>query len=90
MHRTGGSRLVRAGPYLSDLHDLDVATPVPPRARAADALTGSAGLALLVTAVQRAPEAAPTAAPTPTASADPNAADPKDTTLPTGSLMLTP
>lgn len=43
----------------------------------------------LVTAVQRAPEAAPTAAPTPTASADPNAADPKDTTLPTGSLMLT-
>ena len=43
----------------------------------------------LVTAVQRAPEAAPTAAPSPTASADPNAADPKDTTLPTGSLMLT-
>ncbi|WP_461172051.1 RcpC/CpaB family pilus assembly protein [Arthrobacter sp. Z1-9] len=44
---------------------------------------------VLVTAVQRAPEAAPKAAPTPTASADPNAADPKDTTLPTGSLMLT-
>jgi pilus assembly protein CpaB len=43
----------------------------------------------LVTAVQRAPEAAPTAVPSPTASADPNAADPKDTTLPTGSLMLT-
>lgn len=43
----------------------------------------------LVTAVQRAPEAAPTAAPSPTATADPNAADPKDTTLPTGSLMLT-
>jgi pilus assembly protein CpaB len=43
----------------------------------------------LITAVQRAPEAAPTAAPSPTASADPNAADPKDTTLPTGSLMLT-
>ena len=43
----------------------------------------------LVTAVQRAPEAAPTAAPSPTASADPKAADPKDTTLPTGSLMLT-
>ncbi|WP_458781443.1 Flp pilus assembly protein CpaB [Arthrobacter sp. D3-16] len=43
----------------------------------------------LVTAVQRAPEAAPASAPTPTASADPNAADPKDTTLPTGSLMLT-
>lgn len=43
----------------------------------------------LVTAVQRAPEVAPSAAPSPTASADPNAADPKDTTLPTGSLMLT-
>jgi pilus assembly protein CpaB len=43
----------------------------------------------LVTAVQRAPEAAPAAAPAPTASADPNAADPQDTTLPTGSLMLT-
>lgn len=43
----------------------------------------------LVTAVQRAPEAAPTAAPTPAESADPNAADPRDTTLPVGSLMLT-
>lgn len=43
----------------------------------------------LVTAVQRAPEAAPAAAPAPTASAEPNAADPRDTTLPTGSLMLT-
>jgi pilus assembly protein CpaB len=43
----------------------------------------------LVTAVQRAPEAAPTAAPSPSASADPNAADPQDTTLPIGSLMLT-
>lgn len=43
----------------------------------------------LVTAVQRAPEAAPTAAPTPSATADPNAANPQDTTLPTGSLMLT-
>lgn len=43
----------------------------------------------LVTAVQRAPEAAPTAAPTPSASADPNAANTQDTTLPVGSLMLT-
>lgn len=43
----------------------------------------------LVTAVQRAPEAAPTAVPARAASADPNAADPQDTTLPTGSLMLT-
>ncbi|MFJ5693571.1 Flp pilus assembly protein CpaB [Arthrobacter sp. NPDC093125] len=45
----------------------------------------------LVTAVQRAPEAAPTAAPAPTATAstDLNAADPRDTTLPVGSLMLT-
>lgn len=43
----------------------------------------------LVTAVQRAPEAAPTAAPSPSASADPNAANPQDTTLPVGSLMLT-
>ncbi|MDQ0677554.1 pilus assembly protein CpaB [Arthrobacter pascens] len=43
----------------------------------------------LVTAVQRAPVATPKAAPAPTASADPNAADPQDTTLPTGSLMLT-
>lgn len=42
----------------------------------------------LVTAVQRAPQAA-TAAPTPAAGADPNAADPRDTTLPVGSLMLT-
>jgi pilus assembly protein CpaB len=40
----------------------------------------------LVTAVQRAPEATPTAQPTPTASAT---ADPRDTTLPVGSLMLT-
>lgn len=43
----------------------------------------------LVTAIQRAPEPATTAQPAPTASADPNAADPQDTTLPTGSLMLT-
>lgn len=43
----------------------------------------------LVTAVQRAPEAAPTAAPSPAASADPNAANLQDTTLPVGSLMLT-
>jgi pilus assembly protein CpaB len=43
----------------------------------------------LVTAVQRAPEPAATAQPAPTASADPNAAAPQDTTLPTGSLMLT-
>ena len=40
----------------------------------------------LVTAVQRAPEATPAAQPTPTASAT---ADPRDTTLPVGSLMLT-
>ncbi|TLM74707.1 Flp pilus assembly protein CpaB [Pseudarthrobacter sp. NamB4] len=39
----------------------------------------------LVTAVQR----APVATPAPSASADPSAADPQDTTLPTGSLMLT-
>ncbi|KRE64307.1 flagellar biosynthesis protein FlgA [Arthrobacter sp. Soil736] len=43
----------------------------------------------LVTAVQRSPEAAPTAVPAPSASADPNAANPQDTTLPVGSLMLT-
>jgi pilus assembly protein CpaB len=43
----------------------------------------------LVTAVQRAPEPAAKTRPAPTASADPNAADPQDTTLPTGSLMLT-
>lgn len=43
----------------------------------------------LVTAIQRAPQAAPAATPAPTAGTDPNAADPKDTTLPTGSLMLT-
>ncbi|WP_314191521.1 RcpC/CpaB family pilus assembly protein [uncultured Arthrobacter sp.] len=43
----------------------------------------------LVTAVQRAPQAAATAQPATTASADPNAPDPQDTTLPTGSLMLT-
>lgn len=41
----------------------------------------------LVTAVQRAPEAA-AANPAPTASAEP-ATDPRDSTLPTGSLMLT-
>lgn len=40
----------------------------------------------LVTAVQRAPEATPTPQPAPTASAT---ADPRDTTLPVGSLMLT-
>ena len=40
----------------------------------------------LVTAVQRAPEVTPAAQPTPTASAT---ADPRDTTLPVGSLMLT-
>jgi pilus assembly protein CpaB len=43
----------------------------------------------LVTAVQRAPQPAATAQPTSTASADPNAPDPQDTTLPEGSLMLT-
>lgn len=43
----------------------------------------------LVTAVQRAPEPTPTAQPSPTASADTSAANPQDTTLPTGSLMLT-
>lgn len=43
----------------------------------------------LVTAVQRAPEATPTAQPAPTASTDTSAAAPQDTTLPTGSLMLT-
>ena len=40
----------------------------------------------LVTAVQRAPEATPAAQPTPTAGAT---ADPRDTTLPVGALMLT-
>lgn len=40
----------------------------------------------LVTAVQRAPETTPAAQPTPTASAT---TDPRDTTLPVGSLMLT-
>lgn len=40
----------------------------------------------LVTAVQRAPEATPATQPTPTASAT---ADPRDTVLPIGSLMLT-
>lgn len=40
----------------------------------------------LVTAVQRAPEATPAAQPTPTESAT---ADPRDTVLPVGSLMLT-
>jgi pilus assembly protein CpaB len=43
----------------------------------------------LVTAVQRAPEAAPTAAPTPEATSGATSADPRDTTLPVGSLMLT-
>jgi pilus assembly protein CpaB len=43
----------------------------------------------LVTAVQRAPQPAATAKAAPSASADPNAADPQDTTLPTGNLMLT-
>ena len=43
----------------------------------------------LVTAVQRAPEAAPTAAARAVGERRPNAADPRDTTLPTGSLMLT-
>jgi pilus assembly protein CpaB len=43
----------------------------------------------LVTAVQRAPQAATTAQPAPTASADPNSPDPQDTTLPTGNLMVT-
>ena len=43
----------------------------------------------LVTAVQRAPEPTPTGQPSPTASADTSAANPQDTTLPTGSLMLT-
>jgi len=42
----------------------------------------------LVTAVQRAPVPTPDAA-APSGSADPNAPDPKDTTLPEGSLMLT-
>ncbi|MCU1565833.1 MAG: Flp pilus assembly protein CpaB [Pseudarthrobacter sp.] len=44
---------------------------------------------VLLTAVQRAPQAAATAQPAPTASADSNAPDPQDTTLPTGNLMLT-
>jgi pilus assembly protein CpaB len=45
----------------------------------------------LVTAVQRAPQPAPKTAPAPTASASAPAsnADPRDTTLPEGSLMLT-
>ncbi|RAM36060.1 Flp pilus assembly protein CpaB [Arthrobacter globiformis] len=43
----------------------------------------------LVTAVQRAPEPAATTQPAPTASADSNAADPQDTALPMGNLMLT-
>ena len=42
----------------------------------------------LVTAVQRAPEAAAAAQPSPSASADPST-DPRDSTLPTGSLMIT-
>lgn len=42
----------------------------------------------LVTAVQRAPEAPAAAQPAPTAGATP-AANPRDSTLPTGSLMLT-
>lgn len=42
---------------------------------------------VLVTAVQRAPEAAAAAAPS--ASAGPDTANPRDTTLPVGSLMLT-
>ncbi|WP_458111589.1 Flp pilus assembly protein CpaB [Arthrobacter sp. R1-13] len=42
----------------------------------------------LVTAVQRAPEAAAAAQPEPAASAEPTT-DPRDSTLPTGSLMLT-
>lgn len=43
----------------------------------------------LVTAVQRAPETASNTEPTPSASTDPNAPNPRDTTLPVGSLMLT-
>lgn len=43
----------------------------------------------LVTAVQRAPQPAPAAAPTASASAPASNADPRDTTLPEGSLMLT-
>lgn len=43
---------------------------------------------VLVTAVQRAPEAPTAAQPAPSASAEP-ATDPRDSTLPTGSLMLT-
>jgi pilus assembly protein CpaB len=55
------------------------------KAAAGDATTQLTVRKALVTAVQRAPEAAAT----PTASANPNAPDPKDTTLPEGSLMLT-
>jgi pilus assembly protein CpaB len=44
---------------------------------------------VLLTAVQRAPQAAATTQPTPSAGPDSNAADPQDTTLPTGNLMLT-
>ncbi|MFC7849262.1 Flp pilus assembly protein CpaB [Arthrobacter sp. NPDC057388] len=44
---------------------------------------------VLVTAIQRAPQAAATAEPTPSASSDPNSPDPQDTSLPTGNLMLT-
>lgn len=44
---------------------------------------------VLLTAVQRAPETTPTIQPTPSASPDVSSADPRDTTLPVGSLMLT-
>ncbi|MCO4256768.1 Flp pilus assembly protein CpaB [Pseudarthrobacter cellobiosi] len=44
---------------------------------------------VLVTAVQRAPQGAAGAAPSPSASAYPNSPDPKDTELPQGSLLLT-
>jgi pilus assembly protein CpaB len=43
----------------------------------------------LVTAVQRATEPAVTSKPAPASTPDPNAADPQDTTLPAGSLILT-
>ena len=44
---------------------------------------------VLVTAVQRAPEPAPTSEPSPAPSPGTTAPDPKDSTLPTGSLLLT-
>ncbi len=58
----------------------------------AEAKAGSTKLTIhkvLVTAVQRAPQAAATAQPAPSATPGTTAADPQDTTLPNGSLLLT-